>query len=125
MTQRLRTDREALGASHPAVATTLDDLASLYGAAGNSETALAFSRKATAAIIAHAAAEASGAQQPETRSGLVEQRASYFRRHVANLALAAGPGGERGPALGGEALEVAQWASHSSAAAGASSISAA
>ena len=47
----------------------------------------------------------------------MEQRASYFQRHVANLAVAARKGIEPAPSLAREALEVAQWASQSSAAA--------
>ena len=56
--------------------------------------------------------------------GLVEQRAGFFRRHVANLAAAARKGTEQEPVLGREALEVAQWASHSSAAAAVGQMSA-
>jgi len=47
----------------------------------------------------------------------VEPRASYFQRHVANLAIAARKGIEPAPSLAAEAFEVAQWASQSSAAA--------
>jgi CHAT domain-containing protein len=49
--------------------------------------------------------------------GLVERRNSYFQRHVANLAVAAGKGIEPAASLAQEAIEVAQWASQSSAAA--------
>ena len=47
----------------------------------------------------------------------MERRASYFQRHVANLAVAARKGIEPAPSLAHEAIEVAQWASQSSAAA--------
>ena len=47
----------------------------------------------------------------------MEQRASYFQRHVANLAVAARKGIEPAPSLAHEAIEVAQWAAQSSAAA--------
>jgi CHAT domain-containing protein len=47
----------------------------------------------------------------------VEPRAGYFRRHVANLAVAARKGIEPAPSLAHEALEIAQWVSQSSAAA--------
>src|SRR5262249_24849617 len=50
-------------------------------------------------------------------AGLVERRSSYFRRHVANLAVVARKGIEPAPSLAHEAIEVAQWASQSSAAA--------
>jgi len=116
--QRALAIREkALGRDHPVVALTLNNLAILYDAAGNSDNALAFSRKATAAVIAHAATQASGAQQQEKSAGLVEQRADYFRFHVANLAAAARKGIEPDAALGREGLEIAQWAAQSSAAA--------
>jgi CHAT domain-containing protein/tetratricopeptide (TPR) repeat protein len=108
---------KAVGPSHPDVALILNNLAILYDASGDSEHALAFSRRATAAIVAHAAGEAPGAARRETAGGLIEQRANYFRRHVASLAVAADKGIEPAPALGREALEVAQWATHSSAAA--------
>jgi CHAT domain-containing protein len=47
----------------------------------------------------------------------VERRKSYFQRHVANLAVAARKGIEPAASLAREAIEVAQWASQSSAAA--------
>jgi CHAT domain-containing protein/Tfp pilus assembly protein PilF len=106
---------KALGANHPDVALTLNNLAGLEVAAGHPEQALAYSRKATAAVIAHAATEAPGMQQTTGSGGLVEQRADYFQRHVANLAIAARKG--LAPELGREALEIAQWANQSSAAA--------
>jgi tetratricopeptide (TPR) repeat protein len=116
--QRALAIREkALGAGHPDVAQTLNNLAILYAATGNSAQALAFSRKASAAVIAHAATEAPSALQKWGARGLFEQRADYFRRHVANLVVAARLGLEPEPAVGREALEIAQWAGQSSAAA--------
>jgi hypothetical protein len=56
--------------------------------------------------------------------GLVEQRASYFQLHVANLAEATRKGIDSAPALAREAVEVAQWASQSSAAAAVQQMSA-
>jgi CHAT domain-containing protein/Tfp pilus assembly protein PilF len=106
---------QALGASHPHVAVTLNDLAAHYGAIGNTQNALVFSRKATAAVIAHGATEAWGAQQKT--SGLFEQRAQYFHGHVSHLAAAARQGKESEVALGREAIEIAQWGNQSSAAA--------
>ncbi len=98
------------------MAETLNHLASLYGVAGNKANALIFSRRATAAVITHAVAEVTGTQQKEKSGGLVEQRADYFRLHVANLAAAAQKGIEPAPALAREAFEMAQWSSQSSAA---------
>ena len=108
---------QAVSASHPEVAWGLNNMAILYEARGESGSALAYSRKATAAILAHRAAESTGARQTGAAGGLVEQRASYFQRHVANLAVAARKGIEPAPSLAREAIEVAQWASQSSAAA--------
>jgi CHAT domain-containing protein/Tfp pilus assembly protein PilF len=108
---------KALGKDHPAMAQTLDNLAILSASSGNSENALAYSRKATAAVIAHAAAETTGAQHKEGAGGLVEQRANYFVRHVAGLAAAAQKRLEPEAQLGREALAMAQWAKQSAAAA--------
>jgi CHAT domain-containing protein len=99
------------------VARTLDNIAILYEARGESGSALAYSRKATAAILAHRAAESTGTPHTWAEDGLVERRASYFRRHLANLAVAARKESEPAASLAHEALEVAQWASQSSAAA--------
>src|SRR6202030_3711240 len=77
--------------------------------------ALAYSRKATAAVIAHAAVDAGNAGQKERSRGLVEQRAFYFVRHVANRSVAARQNIAPEPAAGREAIEVAQWAIQSSA----------
>jgi len=104
------------GPNHPAVAETLNQLAILYGATGNIRDALLFSRKATAAVTAHASAEAAGIQRTEDTGDLVEGRANYFVRLVTNLAAAAQKGIESEPALGREALEAAQAAVASSAA---------
>ena len=107
----------AQGANHPDVAWGLNNMAILYEARGESGSALAYSRRATAAILGHRDAESMGARQMGAPGGLVEQRASYFQRHVANLAVAARKGIESAALLAREALEVAQWASQSSAAA--------
>jgi CHAT domain-containing protein/Tfp pilus assembly protein PilF len=108
---------KALGADHPDVADTFNKLAILSASSGNSESALVYSRKATASVIAHAAAETGGAQQKEGAGGLVEQRANYFVHHVANLAAAAQKRIEPEAQLGREALVMAQWAKQSAAAA--------
>jgi CHAT domain-containing protein len=104
----LANQEQALGAKHPDVAATLNNLALLYVTSGNISNALMFSRRASAAVIAHTLSETGNAE---------EQHADYFRNHVATLALAArqGIGPER--ALGVEGFDIAQWASQSSAAA--------
>src|SRR5262249_38388856 len=106
---------QALGTGHPNVARTLNNMAILYKRRGESGSALAYSRKATAAVLAHRAAESTGGPQTWAVGGL--RRHNYFQRHVANLAVAAGKGIEPAASLAHEALEVAQWASQSSAAA--------
>jgi CHAT domain-containing protein/tetratricopeptide (TPR) repeat protein len=113
----LAISEKTLGASNPHVALILYNLATAYGGAGDSERALAYSRKATAAVIAHAATETTGAQRKEGTGGLVEQRADYFVRHVANLAARAQKRLEPEAQLGREALTMAQWAKQSAAAA--------
>jgi CHAT domain-containing protein/Tfp pilus assembly protein PilF len=85
----------------------LGNLAFLSAVAGNTAQALIFSRKASAAIIA-------GEQHAGTRS-FGEERADYFRGHVANLAIAAREGIEPAPALGREGFDISQWALQSSA----------
>jgi CHAT domain-containing protein len=101
---------KAFGQDHPDVANTLNDLAILSASSGNSENTLAYSRKATASVIAHAAAESTGAQHKDEAGGLLEQRTNYFARHVANLAAAAQKRLEPESELGREALVMAQWA---------------
>jgi CHAT domain-containing protein/tetratricopeptide (TPR) repeat protein len=104
------------GASHPAAAETFNQLAILYGATGNTRDALIFSRKATAAVTAHAGVQAARIRQDEKTGDLVEGHASYFLRLVANIASAAQKGIESAPALSREAFETAQLAVASSAA---------
>ena len=108
---------KAFGADHPDVAEILNNLAILSASSGNSENALAYSRKATASVIAHAATDTTGAQQKEGAGGLVEQRTDYFVGHVANLAAAAHERLEPAAKLSREALAMAQWAKQSAAAA--------
>jgi tetratricopeptide (TPR) repeat protein/CHAT domain-containing protein len=108
---------QGLGASHPAVARTLDDFSRLLATAGDIPRALEHSRKAVTAVIVHAATEVSDVRQQAGAGGLVEQRANYFRRHVAHLAMAAQKGIKPPSPLGQEGIEIAQWATHSSAAA--------
>jgi CHAT domain-containing protein/tetratricopeptide (TPR) repeat protein len=108
---------QAFSATDAQVARGLNNMAILYEARGESGSALAYSRKATAAILAHRAAESTGTPHTWAEDGLVERRASYFRRHLANLAVAACKESEPAASLAHEALEVAQWASQSSAAA--------
>jgi Tetratricopeptide repeat/CHAT domain len=106
---------KALGPNHPSVAHSLNNLAVVYRSAGKPDLALAYSRKATAAVLAHAATGDAGGQHTANAGGLVEQRAEFFALHVANLAAAGRAGLEPLPALGHEGFEVAQWAGLSAA----------
>lgn len=116
--QRALAIRErALGVNHPEVAQTLNNLAMLDIARGNTKNALTYSRRTTSAVIAHATIDASGTGQTVKSDGLIEQRASYFHLHVANLVAATQKVIEPAAALGQEAFEIAQWAGQSSAAA--------
>jgi CHAT domain-containing protein/Tfp pilus assembly protein PilF len=113
----LTINERARGTNHPDVARVLNDLALLSVVRGDPTSAIAYSRRATAAILAHATADASEGRQPSEAGGLVEQRESFFISHVASLAAAARAGVGSGPALGREAFEIAQWANQSSTAA--------
>jgi CHAT domain-containing protein/Tfp pilus assembly protein PilF len=108
---------KTLGGSHPDTAQSLYNLALVYAAAGQTDRALFHFRKASAAVIAHTTAETVNDQEQPKTGGLVEQRSDYFVHHVMGLLDAAREGIELGPALAREALEVAQWANHSSTAA--------
>jgi hypothetical protein len=97
------------------VALTLNNLANFFADNGDVENALAYSRKATTSVIAHAGTETTGYK--EGAGGLVEQRTDHFVRHVANLAAAAQKRLEPEAKLSREALAMAQWAKQSAAAA--------
>jgi tetratricopeptide (TPR) repeat protein len=112
----LAIEQKTLTANNPDVATALHNLGVYHGHAHETATALAYLRQATAAVIAHAATEASNAQQKSETSGLVAQRALYFLEHIAYLDAAVQEGLEPLPMATREAFEMAQWANHSSAA---------
>ena len=108
---------KALGTDHPQVAFTLSQLAITESQSHQTRSALDNARRATAAVIGHAATEAPGAGQKSETKGLVAQRAAYFLRHVAYLDAAVQEGIEPLPGARREALEIAQWATNSSTAA--------
>ena len=112
----LAINEKTRGANHPEVARGLNDLALLSLSQNNPSDAIGYSRKATAAILAHADEGVSAGKLSGDRSdGLIEQRSDIFLTHVGGLAAAARTGGGSGPALGQEAFEIAQWAVQSSA----------
>jgi CHAT domain-containing protein/Tfp pilus assembly protein PilF len=92
-------------------------LAKAYLAAGDEKNAIDHSRKATHAILANAAIDATGAVQPDQAGGLIQRRSYLFKRHVAVVAAARRRGIAPDTELGPEAFKMAQWAVQSSAAA--------
>ena len=110
---RRRSSGPRQSAKRPSCSTTSP---SSTASSGDSANALAYSRKATASVIAHASAEATGAALRESAGGLVEQRSDYFLRHVNNLAEAIQKRLEPEAELRREAFVMAQWAKQSAAA---------
>ncbi|MBN8988660.1 MAG: CHAT domain-containing protein [Rhizobiales bacterium] len=111
----LTINEAARGVNHPDVARGLNDLALLSISRDNPDDAVAYSRKATAAVLAQADGDVSaGRLSSAGADGLIEQRSSIFVTHVAGLAAAARAGSGSARALGQEAFEVAQWAIQSS-----------
>ncbi len=112
----LAINEKARGANHPEVARGLNDLALLSIARNNPADAIAYSRKATAAVLAQADEDVSaGKSTSDGSDGTVEQRSNIFVTHVTGLAAAARAGSGDARALGQEAFEMAQWAIQSSA----------
>lgn len=107
---------KALGPNHPSTALALQSLAISYAKSNDVGHALNYFRRASAAVIAHAAGESSK-QQSANSDGLIAQRVDYFQRHVAALVAASYKGIEPAAAAAREAFEISQWASQSSAAA--------
>ncbi|HZD64088.1 MAG TPA: CHAT domain-containing tetratricopeptide repeat protein [Xanthobacteraceae bacterium] len=113
----LAINEKARGPDHPDTARTLNHLAALSVVQGKPANAVAYSRKATAAVLAHANLGDQAGRQARGGDGLIEQRSSFFVNHVASLAAAARERIEPAAALGREAFEIAQWANQSAAAA--------
>jgi CHAT domain-containing protein len=109
-----------LGFNHPDAAMIYNNLAVLDSQLGETREALAWSRKATAAVLSHAASEAPRARGSSVGrrtdpADVIDRRARYFRRHVANAAAVAQRGLAPAASLAEEVFEMAQWASQSSA----------
>jgi CHAT domain-containing protein/lipopolysaccharide biosynthesis regulator YciM len=113
----LAINEKARGPNHPETARALNQLASLSIAQGKAANAISYSRKATAAVLAHAKLGDAGDRQARDGDGLIEQRSGFFINHVASLAAGARENVEPASALGREAFEIAQWANQSAAAA--------
>ena len=75
-----------LGENHPNVASILNNLAILLWRSRQQRKGAAVFPQGDRRRDRPCGCEAPGAQQKEKISGLVEQRADYFRRHLANLA---------------------------------------
>jgi CHAT domain-containing protein/Tfp pilus assembly protein PilF len=112
----LAINEKSRGVNHPEVARGLNDLALLSIARNNPADAIAYSRKATAAVLAQADGDVSkGRSSSDGSDGAVEQRSNIFVTQVTGLAAAARAGSGDATALGQEAFEAAQWAIQSSA----------
>jgi CHAT domain-containing protein len=113
----LTINEKARGMNHPDVARGLNDLALLSISRDKPDDAIAYSRKATAAILAQADGDVSAGKSSSGGSdGVIEQRSGVFVTHVAGLAAAAArTGNDSARKLGQEAFEMAQWAIQSSA----------
>jgi CHAT domain-containing protein/tetratricopeptide (TPR) repeat protein len=116
-------NEKARGPNHPDTARTLNHLAALSVVQGKPANAVAYSRKATAAVLAHANLGDQAGRQARDGDGLIEQRSGFFVNHVASLAAGARERIEPASALGHEAFEIAQWANQSSAAAAVQQLS--
>ncbi|MCC6778710.1 MAG: tetratricopeptide repeat protein [Hyphomicrobiales bacterium] len=119
----LTINRSTRGENHPEVARVLNDLAALSMARGDPRASVDYARQASAAVLAHATIGDVGGQQLRESGGLIEQRGAYFANHVASLWAASRAGIEPSAKLGGEAFEIAQWASQSSTAAAVQQLS--
>ena len=119
----LAINEKVRGPNHPDTARTLNHLAQLSIAQGKPADAIAYSRKATAAVLAHAKLGESVARQARDGDGLVEQRSGFFVNHVASLAAGTRESVEPASALAREAFETAQWANQSAAAAAVQQLS--
>src|ERR1700704_3847853 len=112
----LAINEKTRGPNHPDTARTLNHLAALSVVQNKPANAIGYSRKVTAAVLAHAKPGEQGARQARDGDGLIEQRSGFFVNHVASLAAGTGAGVEPGSALAREAFEIAQWANQSAAA---------
>ncbi len=110
-------EERALGVDHPKVVATQGNLAFVLAMQERYEPALSLARKVTQALGTRATAETATLQRggPETR--VVEGNAGYYRIHLMALGGVARQQQDVASALGQEAFEVAQGASHSSASA--------
>ena len=116
--EALEINEKTRGMNHPEVARVLNDLAALSITRNNPADAIAYSRRATAAILANAADDVSaGRSSSDDLDDLIERRRGIFLTHVASLAAAERAGISSAAALGREAFEIAQRANQSSTAA--------
>jgi CHAT domain-containing protein len=119
----LAINEKTRGPNHPDTAKTLNHLAALSVAQNKPADAIAYSRRATQAVLAHANLGDQPGRQARDGDGLVEQRSGFFVNHVASLAAATRANVEPASALGREAFEIAQWANQSAAAAAVQQLS--
>lgn len=118
LTQGLAIREEKLGANHPDVAETLNNLARASEALGKVQEMVAYSRRATRALVAHDAATYGAGQDEELVQRSDAMRAGYYVQHVHGLALMVSGGAQNFDSIiDREAFEVSQRATQSSAAA--------
>ena len=82
---------------HPDAAVMLDQLAQLEAARGHHSAALAWSRRAKAAVLPMRPARAQVLSTKENSGGLIAQRSDYLEPHVGNLAQDAARKGSNRP----------------------------
>ena len=119
----LAINEKARGPNHPDTARTLNHLAALSLEQNKPANAIGYSRKATAAVLAHANLGDQAGRQVRDGDGLIEQRSGFFINHLASLAAGTRADVEPASALAREAFEIAQWANQSAAAAAVQQLS--
>ena len=106
---------EKLSRDHPVLALTYYRLATFYEAQDKYTDALVWSRKAAAAVIAHAQIEGKSTSQKGAAASIVEEGGNYLHDYAAILYTARERGIEPEAKLSREGFETAQWAVQSSA----------
>jgi CHAT domain-containing protein/tetratricopeptide (TPR) repeat protein len=116
LSRALLLNEQAFGANHPDVARILHNLARVHESAGRGKEALAYSRRATRAVIAGARGESSVQAGSQELEGFGVRQADYFEGLVNFLRAAADKRLEPELVLAAEGFEAAQWALQSATA---------
>jgi CHAT domain-containing protein/tetratricopeptide (TPR) repeat protein len=107
-------EEQALGADHPQVVETLSNLAFVLAMQERYQAALTQARKVTQALGARALSEAPTLKRSGQESRLLKENSGNYRIHLMALGGLARQNKNFTPAIGHEAFEIAQGASHSS-----------